>query len=430
MNATPLSTPDPFARELQRLVMRYSLSWLAAGCMTGFLMALMLFHPAAGGPLGEWSYGRWVAVHLNFQLFGWSAMPLVGVLLKSYLRPGEAALRQANAVLGAWSLALALGGVSWLVGETSGKLFLDWSGTPRWLFLVALALLWSVLAWNYPAVWRRDPRALALLKGALLLGLAAVPFALYHVTGRSEYPAIDPGTGGPTGASLLGSTLGILLVFALLPRLLGVPRSTGSSGRAFWVWYGVAALYFALMDHGNSSHRDVRQIAAVALLLVGAPTLVSYLRQFRWNPGAWLWLAAVLGWWSALVAMGFIVFLPGILEQAKFTHALVAHADLAMPGLITSLNMLVLAHLGPPGEGNARAITGRAPFWLWQGALVVQVVLLIGIAIREAVHHGELWKADGGASLFFSLRLMTGISMGAAALWWAWSAWRGRNYER
>ena len=108
-----------FEPELQLLVMRYSLSWLAAGCVVGFLMASLLFHPALGGMLGEFTYGRWVPVHLNFMLFGWSALPSVGVLLKAYLRPGTAGLAQAKLVLNTWSLALAMGGVSWLAGEVS-----------------------------------------------------------------------------------------------------------------------------------------------------------------------------------------------------------------------------------------------------------------------------------------------------------------------
>ena len=426
-------TQSVFARELQQLVLRYSLTWLAAGSLVGFLMALLLLCPALGGALGELSYGRWVPVHLNIQLYGWSALPMVGVLLKGFLRPGSTGLRQAHLALGAWSLALGMGAVSWLAGETSGKLFLDWSGTPRLLFLMALGLLWAVLCRNYLASLFENSspgaRPMMFVKGIMLAGLAAVPFALYHVSQRRGYPAIDPGTGGPTGSSLLASTLGIVLVIALIPRLLALARRPGAAAGVFWIWFAAAAGYFLTLDHGNSSHRDWRQIGAVAVLLVGAPALVQYLRQFQWNAKAGPWLTAVLCWWGSLVAMGFIVFLPGVLDRVKFTHALIAHADLAMPGLVTSLNMLILANLAPPSSGDARAISGRRAFWLWQGALVLQVGLLLAISAGEAADSGELWKLTGHAAAFFSLRLLTGISMGAAALLWAWSAWTGKEYE-
>ena len=61
-------TQSVFARELQQLVLRYSLTWLAAGSLVGFLMALLLLCPALGGALGELSYGRWVPVHLNIRI--------------------------------------------------------------------------------------------------------------------------------------------------------------------------------------------------------------------------------------------------------------------------------------------------------------------------------------------------------------------------
>ena len=422
--------PHAFEVQLQRLVMRYSLSWLLAGSMVGSLMALLLLRPGLGIYLGEFSYGRWVPVHLNIVLFGWSALPMVGVLLKGFVRPGAAGLRQANLALGAWSIALAMGAVSWLAGETSGKLFLDWAGIPRLLLIAALALLWIVLTWNYLATLFASPRpqtarVATFCKGLLLAGLSFVPWALWHETERRGYPAIDPGTGGPTGSSLLISTLGIVLVIAMIPRLLAIPRKPGAAAPAFVVWFMVALGYFLALDHGNSSHADWRQIGAVAVLLGGAPTLIQYLRQYEWNQRAGDWLVALLCWWGALVMMGFLAFLPGFLDRIKFTHALIAHADLAMPGMITSLNMLILANLAR--SDLSWAISGRRAFWFWQGALGFQVVLLLAISAMESADSGELWKATGYASTFFTFRLGTGISMAIAAMIWAWKAWSGKE---
>ena len=34
--------------------------------------------------LGEWTYGRWIMVHMNLELYGWCSLPLVGFLFRVY----------------------------------------------------------------------------------------------------------------------------------------------------------------------------------------------------------------------------------------------------------------------------------------------------------------------------------------------------------
>ncbi len=78
--------------------------------------------------LGEWTYGRWVPVHLNVQLYGWTSLPLVAWLLSLYEVDRSRVAAWGPAAVWAWSAALAIGSWQWLSGVTSGKIFLDWKG--------------------------------------------------------------------------------------------------------------------------------------------------------------------------------------------------------------------------------------------------------------------------------------------------------------
>jgi len=413
------------------LVCRHSLFWLAAANVVGVMLALLLARPEWGAILGEYGYGRWMALHLNWQLYGWCSLPAVGILFRTYLNAGSAALAQANNALRFWSLTLALGGFGWLNGGTSGKLFLDWSALPRWMLIAALAFLWAVLAWNYWKPMRSaglppsTPQIRTIGKTAALVALAIVPAVLFWATRRQVYPAIDPGTGGPTGASLLGSTLVIVLILALTPKALGLPKTSGARERWLWLLFGADALLFLTVNHSNSSHADWRQIAALGSLLIWAPVLGRHLGCFVWARGSGLWLSAAIVWWALLVASGFAAFLPGILDHIKFTHGLVAHAHLAMGGLLTSYNVLVLLNLSGASTRTIQILSGRVAFFFWQAALVLHLAALTGIACVEIENPGRFFS--GGAGWLFWMRFTAGAVMAGVSVRWAWRA-RNREY--
>jgi cytochrome c oxidase cbb3-type subunit 1 len=415
-----------FREDLQRSVVAFSTGWLVAANLVGVWLAVLLIRPTWGAILGEWTYGRWMALHLNWQLYGWCSLPMVGLLLKRYLRPCRPGVQQVDWALSLWSLALMLGGVSWLQGETSGKLFLDWVGLPRLALMAAMILLWCLLAFHaFVASWKsgHSPGGNgSVADRILLLALASVPILLYWSTGRKIYPAIDPGTGGPTGASLLGSTLVIVLVLALTPKLLGLVHDQGAAESAFWVWFGVDSAIFLLMHHGNSSHRQLQQIVGLGSLLTWVPLLAWYLQRFDWNPRSRLWLAATLWWWGALVISGFASFLPGSLDRIKFSHALVAHAHLAMAGLLTSMNMLILLHLSVPVAKAASPLLSRRAFFCWQGGLVIQIVSLIWLTREEIADPGLFFV--GGDIKGYAARLVGGVLMVGASIYWTTRACR------
>ena len=410
-----------------QLTARHALGWLLAANLVGVWLAALLVWPALGDRLAPLTYGRWVPLHLNWQLYGWCALPLVGALLDWCVeaRHPQATLHVRLAI-SAWTLALVAGGVAWLGGVTSGKLFLDWSGWARGLLSVAMVVLWTVCAAH--AWWRRGQPGeewADRLRGGLLLGLMFVPGLLYWSAGRSVYPAINPDSGGATGASLLGSTLGILTIYGFLPRMLGVTErqqldgTSASTSRRWWsrgfVWALVGSwVVFGVIDHGDASHHAAGQILGLGLLLVWVPLAWVYFEKFAWAATARPWLGTAFGWWLLLVVTGFFTFLPGISERLKFTNALVGHAHLAMAGFVTSVNFAILRQLAPRPEP-------RGNFYLWQAACAVMVVGLLALGWAEGGGGaGAPFRGEGWTQGVYGLRLAAGLVMGVASLRWWW----------
>ena len=217
------------------------------------------------------TYGRWMPVHLNMQLYGWISLPLVAWLLRVYRADVPPVSAWSSAALGMWSIALALGTLSWLGGHSSGKLFLDWNGFTREYFPLSILFLWAVLLWALVRSWRADRQA-RLAHIAKVLGLAVlllVPFALYAAADPSIYPPVNPDSGGPTGASQLESVLVIVLILFVLPYGLHERvRARRFWLRTAWVVFALEALLCLGLGRADVSHHRPVQFLSLGSLLV------------------------------------------------------------------------------------------------------------------------------------------------------------------
>lgn len=403
----------------------HSLAWLLISNGVGMLLATLLLAPSLGDLLAPLTYGRWMPVHMDLQLYGWCSLPLVGLLWRLYgLDRGRGRGRGARFSLWLWSASLTVGALSWLFGAASGKLFLNWTGGARLFFLGSLVLLALVLLRAFlrslAVPPSSEPRALTVGKGLLLVVLLAVPWILLQASQPSVYPPINPDSGGATGGSLLGSTLGIVVLLIVYPHLLGIASRDGSRStrRCLAVW-GLHGVAFALLDHGDRSHHEPSQIVALLSLVIWLPLLMQHLRQFRWSPVQLRWLGALACWGALLLLSGGLSFLPGVLEQWKFTHALVAHAHIAMAGLVTSWNVSILGGL-LGGDALGRVFGAVMPFSLWQGGCLLMIGTLMTLGILEGQDLGFLWRGSVPLDGLLALRWVAGAMMFAAS----WSWWR------
>lgn len=422
--------PVPAASPLQNSVTLGALGAFAAANAAGVWLSALLIWPKLGALAGPLTYGRWMPLHMDIHLFGWCSLPAIGLLLRHMLPPGAAGTRHAALAVTVWCGALAAGAISWLSGDAGGKLFLNWNGPVAYVFAGAQFFLWSVLVSGLRVRWHlgldRTPQRV--IDAVVLVFLFFVPIALFFAAQPEVQPPVNPDSGGATGHSLLASSLGMVGIGLVLPFLFKRKPvvDVRRPGIAIATAYGLNWLVHAIINHGNASNHDPAQIGALATLLVWPPLLVWWFRKFDWHATHWLWLLSSGFWAAFLVVDGLVLFLPTVLAGAKFTHSIVAHAHLAMAGLLTSLNVLMLISLAP-GTGLARTLAGRGSWLAWNLACLGMVVALTVLGFFEA--ENPLLVPYGGRIVrtIYVTRLVLGAVMFAAGLHWLTSALRYRR---
>ena len=397
----------------------HSLAWLLVANSVGLLLATLLLFPGLNGLLGEWSYGHWMPVHLNLQLYGWCSLPLVAWLLKVYGADIAPASRWGRSALWAWSAALAFGTWSWLSGQTSGKLFLDWKGLARVLFPLATVVLWFVLVWALRCRWQADENRSRLARFAKISGLiilSLVPVTLYWSADPKIYPPVNPDTGGPTGASLLESTLGIVTVLLILPYGLGSRRRGGNDFLiAAWGLFALETGLSLSLGRTNASHHLPMQFLGLASLLPWMVMMPLYYRSFEWPANSRRWRGALFCWWGILLASAWTIFLPGLLDRFKFTDGLVGHSHMAMAGFISNLNIFVLVIL--LGE-RRKVFDAKWAFLAWQVGTLGYVVVMFIAGWIEGNDHAFNFVPGSVREVIYLLRLGCGGLMTAATCHW------------
>jgi cytochrome c oxidase cbb3-type subunit 1 len=401
----------------------HGLAWLALANLIGVWLAILLLFPSAGNLIAPLSYGRWMPVHLDLQLYGWISLPLIGWLLRAYRADqGQLAPWSKTAIV-LWSLALTLGSISWLSGHSSGKLFLDWTGYVRMFFPATILFLWMIVALALlrdrffdPNLARRELYS----KLAGLILLFAVPFALYFASNPDVYPPINPSTGGPTGNSQLESVLIIVLILFLLPYGL-VKRKTEKPRwhRTCWIVFGLESILCLALGRHNATQYNPVQYLSLGTVLVWAPLLPLYYKAFAWPANARLWLRATFIWWTMLLVSGWLVFLPGILDRLKFTDGLVGHSLMAMAGFVTTLLILVLVVLLEQGGNIFRSLWA---FWAWQLGTFLYAVIMFYAGWMEGADPAFTTTPGPLRNTIYWLRLLLGVAMTAASFYWLWQS--------
>lgn len=399
----------------------HGIAWLALANLIGVWLAVLLLVPRAGNLIAPLSYGRWMPVHLDLQLYGWISLPLIGWLLRAYRADRGQLAHWSKVAIFLWSLALTIGSISWLSGHSSGKLFLDWTGYARIFFPATILFLWIIvlLALIRDRFFNPDLSRKELYSksgGAALLFI--IPFLLYFASNPDVYPPINPSTGGPTGNSQLESVLVIVLILFLLPY--GITRLKTAKPkwhRTCWIVFGLESLLCLALGRHNASQHNPVQYLSLGTVLVWAPLLPLYYQAFTWPANARIWLRATYVWWSMLLVTGWLIFLPGVLDRFKFTDGLVGHSLMAMAGFVTTLLILVLVVLLEQERDIFRSIWA---FWAWQLGTFFYVVIMFYAGWIEGADPSFTIVPGPLRDAIYGLRLLLGIAMTAASLQWLW----------
>jgi cytochrome c oxidase cbb3-type subunit 1 len=384
----------------------------------GVLLAVMLLFPTTNRLFDTFTYGRWLIVHMNLELYGWSSLPLLAFLFKVYAVDWQPAAQWARPVLWIWSAALGVGAFSWITGHSSGKLFLDWTGYARILFPLAITAVWALLVYAFLCSLRNSHKVgyVRLGKTIGLALLLLVPIFLYIAGSPNLYPPVNPATGGPTGASQLESTLIIIAILLLLP--FGLTHRKSQRSRAVlisWIIFAGEAILCLVLGRADVSNHRPTQYIALGSLLVWIPLIPAYFAAFAWHPNTRRWRIAFLIWWAALVPTGWALFLPAVLDHFKFTDGLVGHSLLAMAGFVTALVIFVLVQL--LGEGGW--IFNRTwSFCVWNLAVLAYVLLMFTAGWREGSDPAFTIIPGTARNLIYMGRLIVGILMFVASAEW------------
>ena len=424
---TPYSSQTPAAAAPQAFAYAawHSLAWLVFANAIGVLLAAMLLVPSLNRLFDTWTYGRWMPVHLNLQLYGWCSLPLLAFLFKVYAVDREPVVRWVRPVLWIWSSALAIGAITWITGHSSGKLFLDWTGYSRVLFPLAVFTVWILLVYALVRSWHDPAHASSLARAGKIVGLAlllSIPLLLYIAASPTLYPPINPDTGGPTGASQLESTLVVIAIMLLLPFGLTQrkPNRTWALTAA-WIIFAAETLLCFGLGRADVSHHRPTQYISLGSLLVWIPLIPAYFAAFEWHPNTRRWRIAFLCWWSILVPTGWALFLPGVLDHFKFTDGLIGHSLLAMAGFVTSLLIFVLVQL--LGEGGW-IFNGTWSFYVWNISVFAYVLLMFFAGWQEGSHPAFTMVPGNTRNIIYLLRLLVGVLMFIASADWLLDASR------
>jgi len=355
---------------------------------------------------------------MNTSLFGWCSLPMLALLFRAYGAHRGSVASWCRPVVWLWSAALVVGSYSWLQGHSSGKLFLDWSGYARVFFPLALLSLWILLAIAFTRnLTARSDRLRSLARLLGLLALLPVPIAIYLASSSSNYPAINPATGGPTGASQLESTLGVVLILLVVP--FGVTRPRPGLIRLASICCAVffaQALVTMLLGAGDVSHRLPVQYLSLASVLVWIPLIRAYYARFEWTPATRRWQTAFQAWWAGLVITGWIMFLPGVLDRVKFTDALVGHSLLAVAGFLSAYVVFILVQI--LGEEDAWILNRTWSFYAWNLGVLAYVVVIMIAGWIEGADPAFTIVPGTTRNLMYVVRLLTGVAMLAGSVEW------------
>lgn len=382
---------------------RHALGWLVLANGVGLLLSLLLLFPSLGAWFGPLTYGRWYPIHSHGHLYGWCSLPLVALLFRLFPLGGRLD-RWARDSVSLWSAALLAVCLWFLAGRNSGKLFTEFTLPALAPFLLALASLWAVLA---VSSWFGRHQSGSLLRFFLVLGLAAVPFGLAWAASPGSFPPVNPRSGGATGHNLLASTLGLIPILVLLPRILGAEARPGLvCWRGLGIAYGLGWCAWLAVAHGHEPNDSISQIVSLFTLLPWAVLLPLHWFAYAWSAAEQAWLRWASAWWALLVVSGCVMFLPHVLDRLKFTNGLVAHTHLAMAGFLSCFLLVIVLRLGP---GNIRAAAALPRLRLaWNVALGVHLAALALLGCLEAGHPGLVFLSSAPADTSYALRSLAG----------------------
>lgn len=418
--------------QVVRWFMYATLFWGAAGMLAGLTIALQLASPELN--VAPWlSFGRLRPLHTNAVIFAFAGNAIYAGVYYSMQRLLKTRLFSdlvSRLHFWGWQLIIAVGGVSFLFGVTTGKEYAEL----EWPLDIAVAVVWILFAVNFfGTLFRRREKqlyvAIWFYMGTVVtitvlhvVNSLAIPVSLgksYPIYAGVQDALVQWWYGhNAVGFFLTTPFLGLMYYF--LPKAAGRPvYSYRLSIMHFWalvflyIWAGPHHLHYtALPDWAQS----LGMVFSVMLLAPSWGGMINGLMTLR---GAWdkLRIDPVLKFFAAAITFYGMSTFEGPLMSIKSVNALSHYTDWTVghvhSGALGWVGLLIFAmfywlvprmwktQLHSIGLANAH-------FWLAMVGILFYVISMWIAGITQ----GLMWKefnADGMLSYPIFLETVTKI---------------------
>lgn len=377
IDATPQSIQflDEKAKTVVLLLMLSGVFWLLFGSVLAIMASVKMHAPEF---LGQWSFltfGRVRPLHLNTMVYGWASMTGAGValwLLSRILRIAVPMRPYIVAVTAIWNIALLIGSVEILAGNSRG---IEWLEFPVY---VMVTIVWCIVVIGIAGMLMLFNRNVETLYVSIWYLIAA--FLWFPLLGAVsslpifDTPTVQAGMNWWFAHNALGlwfTPIGLAAAYYFIPKVVGRPiHSYGLSLLGFW---GLALFY-----NWNGFHHLIGSplptwfvtisVAASVMMIIPVVvvavnhhlTIVGSFSALKYSPTLRFIVFGAMSY-TFVSLQGSIQALRSANEVIHFTHFVIAHAHIGMYAFVT----MVLF-------GSCYYIVPRLTNWEWQSHRLVR----------------------------------------------------------
>jgi len=279
-------------RSLRHPVMFFFTSgaaWLAVSLVLGLLSSIKVHSPEFAGEAGFLTYGRVFPAHMSAMIYGWACQAGFGTLIWLMARLSRQECKHVGTILTAghlWNLAVAVGIVSILAGNGTGK---PWMDFPSYVWPAMFLSYTAIAVWSIVQFRCRPAGHVYISQWFLLGALVWFPWvfitghAVVHHFGGSPLMAVAVNAWYRSALVLLFFVpVGVAAAYYLAPKVSGRPVYSYSLGiMGFWTlavvgpWAGMQKLA------GAPIPTSLVSVGAAALVLFAIPAITVAVNILR-----------------------------------------------------------------------------------------------------------------------------------------------------
>ncbi len=346
--------------------------WAVAGMGVGVYIASELAWPFLNFDLEYITFGRLRPVHTSAVIFGFGGNALFATSYYVVQRTCQARLPSdaaANFTFWGWNIAIALGGISYMLGYSQGREYAE----PEWPIDLLITVVWVTYFWLYAETLRRRSQPHIYVANWFYMGFILAT-ALLHIfnnlampvslTGMKSYSLFSGAQDAmvqwwyghnAVGFFLTAAFLGMMYYF--VPKQAGRPiYSYRLSIVHFWalvflyMWVGTHHLHWTAIPDWTST------LAATFSIVLLMPSWGGMINGVMTLSGAWdklrsdpimLFMITALSFYGMSTFEGPMMALKSVNALSHYTDWTVGHVHSGALGWVALISFASLYHMIP-----------------------------------------------------------------------------------